>query len=70
MRKEKGRSADNNHSPICRAQRPTPSLPDMLDEVPKADNVFDTIEAHFQIKFQPLNKTLLQAQQAMISQRG
>jgi hypothetical protein len=42
----------------------------MLDEVPKADNVFDTVEAHFQIKFQPLNKTLLQTQQAMIHKGG
>lgn len=42
----------------------------MLDEVPKADDVFDTIQAHFQVKFQPLNKTLLQTQQAIITQRG
>ncbi|CAP80953.1 hypothetical protein PCH_Pc12g13260 [Penicillium rubens Wisconsin 54-1255] len=48
--KGKGASADNNHSPIYCAQRPTPSLPDMLDEVPKADDVFDTIQAHFQVK--------------------
>ncbi|KGO42403.1 hypothetical protein PEX1_055310 [Penicillium expansum] len=48
-----GRGSDeNHHSPVSRAQRPTPSLPDMLDKVPKADNVLDTVEGHCQIKFQ------------------
>lgn len=70
MRKEKGVSDENNHSPLSRAQPPTRSLPDMLDEVPKADDVLNTIEGHCQIRFQPFNKTLLQRQRAMIPQRA
>ncbi|KAJ9484108.1 hypothetical protein VN97_g9270 [Penicillium thymicola] len=68
--KGEGVSDENQHSLVSRAQRPTPSLPDMLDEVPKADNVFDTIEAHCQTKFQALNKTLMHTQPAMILTKG
>lgn len=68
--KGKGVSDENHHSPVSRAQRPTPLLPDMLDEVPKADNVFDTIEAHCQIKFQALNKSLMHTQRAMVPTKG
>ena len=63
-------SDENHHLPVSRAQRPTPTLPDMLDEVPKADNVFDTIEAHCQIKFQALNKTLMHTRRAMVLTKG